>query len=55
MYHVEIRPGLKVSCTTPAEVLALMDLMVDAQKERERRERREQRQARRAQDKKMSN
>lgn len=41
MYHVEIRPGLKVSCTTPEEVLALIEILVDARKERERRERRE--------------
>lgn len=45
MYHVEIRPGIKVSCERPEEVLALVEILVDAQKERERRERRERRRA----------
>jgi hypothetical protein len=45
MYHVEIRPGVKVSCEKPEEVLALVEILVDAEKERERRERRERRRA----------
>lgn len=41
MYSVDVQPGLKVYCSTPEEVLALIDVLVDARKERERRERRE--------------
>lgn len=41
MYQVEIKDGIKVSCTTPEEVMALVEMVVDARKERERRERRE--------------
>ena len=39
MYSIEVHPGLKVYCATPEEVLALVDVLVDARKERERRER----------------
>lgn len=39
MYSLEVQPGLKVYCSTPEEVLALVDVIVDARKERGRRER----------------
>lgn len=39
MYSIEIQPGLKAYCSTPEEVLVLIQVIVDARKERERRER----------------
>lgn len=39
MYRIEIKPTLWVHCTTPEEVLALVDVLQKARKEEERERR----------------